>query len=321
MSDVSARRPQYVFWRLLVLALSLGLIVAATSLALRFNTRPETVYNLSAVLNGLPFRAGDERSDLPFYNRILFPAIHQIAVRLAPFLSESQWYLLLRIAAFQGAFAGFVLVTFSALTRNVTTIGFAAALLAMSTIASFSFPYEEPTDALDLLVMALGVGAALSRRFILCLALAILFAANRESAAYLGIIWATLTLSPERWLRRILEGGAICMASYAATMLIRYLNTGPSPTKNWTTPLNNIETLIEALTKFSPVSWLVMIVAATALFLCNLNWSVPLVRRFVLLAAIFVGPAVLFGLVNEVRVFLPCFAMLAFAVAASSRSA
>jgi hypothetical protein len=41
------------------------------------------------------------------------------------------------------------------------------------------------------------------------------------------------------------------------------------------------------------------------------------VRRFVLLAAIFALPAVLFGYVDDLRVFLPCAVMLCFAVAAS----
>jgi hypothetical protein len=60
-------------------------------------------------------------------------------------------------------------------------------------------------------------------------------------------------------------------------------------------------------------------VAVTLYLSCSLDIREMLARRFVLLAAIFALPAVLFGYVDDLRVVLPCAVMLCFAVAASPR--
>src|SRR4051812_34111276 len=97
---------------LLLLALVPGLVVAWASLSLRFGTRADTLHNRGAVVQGGPFRSGDEvLANLPFYNRVLFPLLHRGLSRALPVLSERQWYLVLRILSFQAAFAAFALVS------------------------------------------------------------------------------------------------------------------------------------------------------------------------------------------------------------------
>jgi len=59
---------------------------------------------------------------------------------------------------------------------------------------------------------------------------------------------------------------------------------------------------------------------AVTLFLsCSLDMTKDLVRRFAALAAIVALPAILYGYVDDLRVFLPCAVMPCFAVAASRR--
>ena len=128
---------------LLLLALSLGLVVAWASLNLRAGTRADTLYNLHAVLEGAPFRTGDElRANLPFYNRVLFPLLHRGLMRALPFMSESQSFSLLRILAFQAAFAAFALVCRFGLGAARPRAALATALLAVATVASFDFPWR-----------------------------------------------------------------------------------------------------------------------------------------------------------------------------------
>ena len=302
---------------LLVLALGLGLVVAWASINLRAETRPDTLYNLHAVLGGEPFRTGNEfRADLPFYNRVFFPLLHRGLARALPVLSESQWYLLLRILSFQAAFVAFVLVCRRGLGAPRPATALAAALLAVATIASFNFPWEEPSDAFDLLVLALGVGAALGRRFLWCLGLALVFASNRESAAFLGLIWGVLTVSRAGWLRPALEGGAISGLSYGAALLLKRA-LGPAFIANYGTPALNLGMLRDSMVALDPLGWLAMLAVVVVLFAAFVDAGVGRVRRFLALAALFAGLALLFGLVNELRVFLPTFVMLAFAVAAS----
>lgn len=302
---------------ILLLALVLGLAVAWASLTLRFGTRADTLHNLGAVLQGAPFRSGDEfLADLPFYNRVLFPLLHRGLARALPVLSESQWYLLLRILSFQAAFAAFALVCHLCLRAPRAVTGLASCLLALATIASFNFPWEEPSDALDLLVLALGVGASLRRRWLLCLGLSLVFAANRESAAFLGLIWAGLTLTRADWPRRLVEGGVICGLSYGAALALKAA-LGPVFMANYITPAINLERLLAAFGNPNPMAWLPMLLAVVALLVSFADRRAELVRRLFALAALFVGFVALFGIVEELRVFLPTFLMLAFAVAAS----
>lgn len=311
---------------LLLLALSLGMVVAWASLNLRADTRADTLHNLHAVLDGAPFRTGDDvRSDLPFYNRVLFPLLHRGLARALPFASESQCYLLLRVLSFQAAFAAFALVCRRGLGAAQATAALATALLAVATIASFNFPWEEPSDAFDLVVLALGVGAAVRRRLLWGLGLAIVFAANRESAAFLGLIWAAVTVSRgdgsrSDWRRRLVEGGAISVLSYGTAIGLKTA-LGPDFIANYGTPAINLARLHESLGTPDPLNWPAMLATLVLLFVACADLRAPLGRRFLGLAALFAGLALLFGLINELRVFLPTFVMLGFAVATPRRAA
>jgi hypothetical protein len=314
-----ARRKRQDIAVLLVWALGLGLIVAAVSLNLRFATRADTLYNLGAVLHGEPFKTGNDfRADLPFYNRLLFPLVHHGLSRLLPFASESQWYVVLRIVAFQAALFAFGLACAFGLGTQRAATGFAMTLLAVATVVSFNFPWEEPSDALDLMVCALGTWAVLRRRFLACLALSILFAANRESAAFVGVIWFVLEVSRERWLRPAIESGVICVLSYGTSYALK-IALGPTNRPNWAVAWFNLKRLIDALLAFNPLGWLPMLAATLLLLAVCADPRLPRVRRFLALAVLLALPNLVYGLVNELRIFLPTFMMLCFAAAASVR--
>lgn len=145
-------------------AMCLGLLVAWSSLSLRFATRADTLHNLAAVPAGAPLQFGLERiSSLPVYNRVMFPLLHEAAARVAPIVSESQWYMLLRILSFQAAFVAFVLVCRQTVRSSARDTILGTTLLSLATLASFCFPWEETSDAFDLLAISIGVGVALER--------------------------------------------------------------------------------------------------------------------------------------------------------------
>ena len=152
-----------------------------------------------------------------------------------------------------------------------------------------------------------------------------MFAANRELAAFLGLIWAVVTVTPLNatrgdWRRRLVEGGAISVLSYGTAMALKTA-LGPGFIANYGTPAFNLARLREGLVTPDPLGWLAMLVALVVLFAVCADWRPPLARRFLALAALFAGLALLFGLINELRVFLPTFAMLGFAVAARPQGA
>lgn len=305
--------------RLVIFVVGLALVVAWASLALRIGTRADTLLNMSNILHGRPLVFGDAQSTVhPFYNRILLPGLLLGAWHGIGLLSEGQWYILLRLLSCVFGLGVFAWVCRQALQASLPRTQFASALMALATITAFVFPWEDPTDVIDLGAQALAVAAALGGRFGPCLLIALLFTINRESAAYAGITW--FVLAPARSLpRRGLETVVICGASYALAFGVRMLisDTGG---KNWWALPHNIETLWLSIRTFGIIGWLGVLVGATLFLSACVDLGTALGRRFVALALLFAVPALVFGWFEDVRVFLPCFVMLCFAVAAGKET-
>jgi hypothetical protein len=121
-------------------------------------------------------------------------------------------------------------------------------------------------------------------------------------------------------LRRTVEGAAICGLSYGTALLLKTA-LGPAFIANYGTPAVNLVKLKAGLAALDPIGWLPMLAAMLVLFAVLVDVRAGPVRRFVGLAVLFAGTALLFGLVDELRVFLPTFVMLGFAVAASVNGA
>jgi hypothetical protein len=301
------------------LVVGLGLLVAWASLSLRIHTRLDTIHNMSNILHGRPMQFGDATSTIhPFYNRVLFPGLLLGISRGVGVLSEGQWYILLRLGCCILGLGAFAVACRRALRPSPERLHLAIALMALSTIGGFAFPWEDPTDVIDLAAQALAVLAALGSRFTLCLMVAVLFAANRESAAYAGVAW--FVLAPPRPLpRRGAEALAICAASYGLAIALRLLISRTGAT-NWIALPHNVESLIAAARSFAIVGWFGILVGMTLFLGACVDLGTELARRFVLLALLFAVPGLLFGWVEDVRVFLPCAVMLCFAVAAGKEA-
>jgi hypothetical protein len=171
---------------------------------------------------------------------------------------------------------------------------------------------------LDLAAQSLAVLAALEGRFVVCLLIAVIFAANRESAAYAGITW--FVLAPMRpWPRRGVETVVICVASYGLAIALRLMISKTGAT-NWSTLPHNIESLIQAVRTFAIVGWLGVFIGLGLFLTACVDLSTERARRFVLLALLFAVPGLLFGWIEDVRVFLPCLMMICFAVAAGKEA-
>lgn len=297
--------------------IGLGLIVAWVSLSMRLHTRADTIHNMSNILHGRPLVFGDDTSTLhPFYNRILFPGMLKALSHGLHVLSESQWYILLRIATVTLGLGAFAFTCLRSLQLTSRDFHLATALMAVSMISTFGYPWEDPTDVLDVCAQSLSVLAALEGRFVLCLVLALFFACNRESAAYAGIVWFVLAPGPRSWPRRGAETVAISVASYAVAVVLR-LVISSTGTANWIPLSYNYHAFLLAIHPFTFVNWLAVLLAVALMLSCCLDLKGLLVRKFAALAALFALPAILFGYVEDLRVWLPCAVMLCFAVAAS----
>jgi hypothetical protein len=141
---------------------------------------------------------------------------------------------------------------------------------------------------------------------------------RQKSAAYAGITW--FVLAPSRPLpRRGLETIVICVASYALALGVRAMISDTGAQNWWALP-HNIETLWLSIRSFGIVGWLGVLVGVTLFLSACVDFSTPLATRFVALALLFAVPGLLFGWFEDVRVFLPCFVMACFAVAAGKEA-
>jgi hypothetical protein len=68
------------------------------------------------------------------------------------------------------------------------------------------------------------------------------------------------------------------------------------------------------------VGWLGVLAGAMLFLAACVDFRTPLARKFVFLAVVFAVPGLVFGWFEDVRVFLPCYVMLAFAVAAGKET-
>jgi hypothetical protein len=305
--------------RTVALVVGLGLLMAWASLELRIHTRLDTIHNMSNILHGRPMEFGNDTSTIhPFYNRIMFPSLLLAITHGIGRLSEGQWYILLRLASCIFGLGAFAFACQRGLRPTTGRLQLAVALMALSAIGGFAYPWEDPSDMLDLAAQSLAVLAALEGRFVVCLLIAVVFAANRESAAYAGITW--FVLAPARpWPRRGAETVVICVASYGLAIALRLMISKTGAT-NWSTLPHNIESLIEAVRTFAIVGWLGVFIGLGLFLTACVDLSTERARRFVLLALLFAVPGLLFGWIEDVRVFLPCLLMMCFAVAAGKEA-
>ena len=118
--------------------LGLGLVVAWASLSMRLHTRPDTIQNMSHILHGEPIVFGGDTSTAhPFYNRVMFPSLLWLASHGVRLLSESQWYILLRIATVTLGLGAFALACAHALKVTPREFRLAVGLMAVSTMSAF----------------------------------------------------------------------------------------------------------------------------------------------------------------------------------------
>ena len=133
------------------------------------------------------------------------------------------------------------------------------------------------------------------------------------------MIRLVLNVTRASFLRVGVEAIAISAASYGLSLVVRYW-VRPDASANWITPLENLTSVMASLNTFNFPNWIAVLLATATLLTINVSFKSLLARKFVFLAAVLVAPAVLFGLIAELRVLLPTFLMLAFAVAASNNS-
>jgi hypothetical protein len=201
-----------------------------------------------------------------------------------------------------------------------TVIG--AALISYLAVLSFNHPWEHPSDFLDVLFAVVFCALVVQQRPLALAAAAALAATNRESAVFAGLLWMCVHGLNEDGRPRVSElgrGAFIGVAVYALVLALRRWFAISSAPHMQTAAILDIPTLVSRFIQHpNPFDWPVLLSASAAPLLLlwhhhreRLNRDA---KRLLWASLAIAAITCVFGMLDEVRVFLPCFAVAAYAL-------
>jgi hypothetical protein len=319
--------------RLLLFALCvvLGVFATAASTMLfdRGARRFDVVDTQLRLLSGGPAVFDGNVVYLPTnQNRILVPlALTSLAgAGMNPLAAYTAVRVLTAIAMFAGV--AWLIVRTTNADPRVTAA--ALVVLALALLPSFNYGWEQPSDFPDVFFMTACAALAVMGRRGQTLVVAALAAANRESAAFAGVIWAAVNWRTDDGriaAREVGFGAVISATAMIVVFALRYALGGAaavgSDTQTIVSLRETIVSLAEAVNHPSPTRWPVL---AAVMFGPVGFWLFRNRARFdrrhvgLVAAAVIISTLTLStGLASELRRHLPAFAVLLFAAVAAER--
>jgi hypothetical protein len=316
----TAGKRELLLCLLLSIAFSVFVCFVSDRILNRQARRAEAIEMELAILNGQPFHESGNLTYMPaFQNRLLFPVLLKLGSILGVF-SLAGWYVFWRLFTALAMFFAFSQVLRS-IGAGIKLTGAGMLSLAYCLVFTFSLPLVLTSDFPDAMFTCLFVLASLQRKRWLLLVLAVIAAANRESAAFAGVIWFFIYgLNKERRIDLRESGFAalVSICSYATALLLRY-ELGGWQAINSHTQLLALRTNLFVVGQFlqhplSPFTWLGLTLCMITPFVLwiFLNRQVlTFVQKRVLLAAGTIALAsLIFGIISELRIFIPSIVLL-----------
>jgi hypothetical protein len=310
--------------RTVLLAAALAVLVSTVShfLAPRYASRAFVADQQLAILERRPFvEPGGRTGDVPeFRNRILVPAALAATItitRLPPVTA----YFAVRVAF---ALAMFLLVGWY-VSRQMPPEALlpALAVLALCLVISFNHPYEFPSDYLDVIFTTVFVAAARSGERFLALFAAAVGSTARESAAFSGVIWWFCAADPPA--RRTAYAGLLALVAMGVTIGTRMIFRLPGGSIfNSIAIQGSVGSITRTfVTDPGPRIWIIGLVVMAILLYYWLEtareWtgSDP---RTIKAAAVILVLTLVFGVIHELRIYMPVVACVLLAGVSPHRS-
>jgi hypothetical protein len=329
LDRIVSARPDEEWLLLCALCVVLGLFVTAAS-TLTFDRgarRFDVIDTQLRLLTGGPAVFDGNIVYLPTnQNRILVPLALAplIGVGIDPLVA----YTTIRTLTAIALFAGVAWILGRTTSADPRLIAAALVVLALALVPSFNYGWEQPSDFPDVLFVTAFASLAVSGRPWLTLAVAALAAANRESAAFAGVIWAAVNWRQDglRVDARALGFGALISVTAVGVVLgLRYALGGMaavgSNTQTVVSLWETIVSLAEAVNQPSLTRWPVL---AAVMFGPVGCWLLLNRARFdrkhrgLILAAVTISVLTLCtGLASELRRHLPALAILLYTAVAA----
>jgi hypothetical protein len=295
--------------RTVLLAGALAVTVSTVShfLGPRYEARTFVADQQLAILERRPFVEPNGRAgDVPeFRNRILVPAALAATVAMTR-LSPVTAYFAVRVAC---AFAMFLLVGWY-VSRHAppTAVLPALAVLALCLVISFNHPYEFPSDYLDVLFTTVFVAAARSSGRLVALIAAAVGATARESAAFSGLIWWFCAADPPA--RRAAYAGLLALVAMGVTLGTRMIFHLPGASVfNSIAVSGSVGSITRTfVTDPGPRIWIIGLGVMTILLYYWLETARAWTTRdpgTLKAAAVILVLTLVFGVIHELRIYMP----------------
>ncbi|HEY5315459.1 MAG TPA: hypothetical protein VIK18_23210 [Pirellulales bacterium] len=306
MSGRPGTRREKVF--AVAVVLCTAFISAQFSYRLRAESAPVIIVETLGTLQGKP-------SVPEFQNRLIFPILLAAGRAVAPASTSdvNVWKAVRLLTALVGFAVAFACMQSISGSWFRATIG--CVLLGYGYLWTVcGYPFERPSDFLDLAFIALFVWLALRGRYGWLAAMTVLGSFNRESSAFSGLIVIGLSLaryrfSPAAWKGFAIGGCYVALAFITVTITRRCFH-GPALHQQLGV-LEVIEHWRRALLPYGPMAIMVAMLAPLTLMLCNFRGCFSIRQRGLLLGCLgcFLVTGV-FGIIFELRVLLPCYLIL-----------
>lgn len=262
----------------------------------------------------------------PIYNRILFPFAFSQLAKLAPPEAVPHLFVGARFVAFAACF----FLMFASIDARAARSGANAMATCLVTGIAFTMTvihHPEPvsSDILDLMIMYFAFLYLMEGRIVIAFVLACLTAVNRETGAFAGIAYFLLRAGNERPVRLLATSAALTLIPFVLAIAVRrmvFQGEIPAATLGqWMVGLPvNLATMATDVLRFNPANNFYVLAATIglpALLLICRDLPSPLkVRVFASCIAIFIV-SLMFGMVREIRVFMPCISLLLAATVAN----
>jgi len=307
---------------LLACSLATAVCFVSNNLNSRRQHRDETVAQQIALINAAPLVFDGQPSDVPeFRNRVLFPFV-MVGVVRATGLRDGEAFLLVRWLSAALCFGTLLWFAIVVAGNDLAASALAASLLALFFVVSFNHPWEHPTDFPDATAMVLGAWAAIRRRVWPAVIIAAIAAANRESAAFIGVLWiAVTTLDDDSRLTRVMQGLAIVLVAVSVALALRVVFDMRGARVVNRIAANSVSAMLATAADRPFLSWPMLLVAslAPALAVIGATWPrVSAVGRRIIAAGLGVAAASLVvGSPEEIRIIAPAATMLVCGLAVS----
>ena len=313
---------------LLCSLLAITICFVSANLHGRFAHRDESIQHQFAILSGAPHVFEGTKYDEPYFQaRIMFPLLLAGASRIG-ILSTGQWYLVLRIfSAFVMLMVVYQVLLSGSGDESVATSTLAYFSLAM--IATFNFGWELSMDFLDAMFFAILIACAAKASFRLFAITAVLACFNRESAVFAGVLWIVCFGVRRRKLagKEIARGLALSASCYLLILWIRSWFIGARAfhaDEEWA--ILQIPRFVRgAFLQFNPFVWPVLglcMAGPLAILIYEKRASLsPFHRRLLIACAVIAAMTLVFGKINELRIFVPSLTILAYVAACAGRPA